>query len=99
MHYIEVMKAPVFRCLLFLIFWGSVLSISAQEFEPRRWAHIPIDTNYTGGGYVHTEGDIVLDPVLRAENVELEMDSFAFSYIRSFEFFDRTAQISLLQAK
>ena len=35
----------------------------AAELEPRRWAHIPVDTNFLGAGYAYTEGEIAFDPV------------------------------------
>lgn len=66
---------------------------------PRRWTHLPIDTNFLGGGYAYTKGDIIFDPVLLAEDVELDMDSSVVSYVRSFKLLDRTAKISLTQAQ
>ncbi len=69
-----------------------------DELEPRRWAHLPVDMNFAGTGYAYTEADIGLDPVLKAENVELEMHSWIAKYIRSFELFEKTARIGILQA-
>ena len=28
-----------------------------QDIEPRRWSHIPIGTNFTGGAYAYSTGD------------------------------------------
>ncbi|RKZ96435.1 MAG: transporter [Gammaproteobacteria bacterium] len=69
----------------------------AMELEPRRWSHIPIDTNFSGGGYAYTEADIFLDPTIQAEDVELKMDTWVGRYIRSFEWFDKTARIGVAQ--
>jgi hypothetical protein len=46
----------------------------SEELEPRRWSHLPIDTNYFGAGYAYTEADIGFDPVLTLENVEMELE-------------------------
>lgn len=82
---------PVFLAL------GLALPCFAQELEPRRWSHLPIGTNFAGGGYAYTDADISFDPVLRIENVEMEMHTWAFKYIRTLALFDKTARIELAQ--
>jgi hypothetical protein len=42
-------------CLLGL--WLGALSCHAQDIEPRRWSHLPLDTNFLGVGYAYTNGD------------------------------------------
>jgi hypothetical protein len=69
----------------------------SEELEPRRWSHLPIDTNYFGAGYAYTEADIGLDPVLKLENVEMKLDSWPVKYIRTFDLFDKTARVGILQ--
>jgi len=83
--------------LLQMLFLFASLSL-AEELEPRRWAHIPINTNFLGSGYAYTEADIGLDPVLRVENMELEMHTWLAKYTRSFALFDKTARIGVMQA-
>jgi hypothetical protein len=83
--------------LLTLIF--AVPGIYAAELEPRRWAHTPVDTNFVGVGYVHTEGEIAFDPVLQIEGAEVELDATVLKYIRTFEMFEKSAKISLAQAQ
>lgn len=51
--------------------------LSAQDLEPRRWGHLPLGANFAGLGYIRTDGDIALDPVLRLTGVEVEMDTAA----------------------
>jgi hypothetical protein len=80
-----------------LIFGVPFLCI-AQELEPRRWSHLPTGKNFAGGGYVYTKADIFFDPVLRAENVEMEMDTWAVQYIRTLELFQKSARIDVAQA-
>jgi len=85
--------------LTFLSLCGIALSSYAMELEPRRWTHLPIGYNFGGGGYARTEGDIVLDPVLRAEDVKMEVDTWVLKYIRSFTFASKSASLSLTQAQ
>ncbi len=68
---------------------------SAQELEPRRWSHLPVDTNYLGIGYVRTEGDIFLDPVLEVEEGTVEVDSLIATYIRTFNWSGKTARVDV----
>ena len=70
----------------------------ADELEPRRWSHLPINTNFFGTAYAHTDADISVDPVLKLENVTMELHTWAAKYIRTFALFDKTARIDLLQA-
>jgi len=63
----------------------------AQELEPRRWSHLPIATNFLGGGYSYTNADIFFDPVLRIENAKMEMHTWAAQYIRTIELFEKSA--------
>jgi hypothetical protein len=77
---------------------ASVAGLSAQELEPRRWGHLPVGSNFAGIGYVRTEGDIAFDPVLRLEDVEVELDTVALKYIHAFEMFGKSARFDLVQA-
>lgn len=56
-----------------------------------------MNVNFAGGGYVYTTGDILFDPVLQIENVELEMHSVLFSYIRTFEVLGKSARVDFKQ--
>ena len=77
---------------------GLAIPGLAQELEPRRWSHIPIDTNFAAGAYAHTDADIAFDPALLIENAEMEMHTVGAGYIRTFELFDKSARIDFVQA-
>lgn len=77
---------------------GILQHSHAQELTPRRWNHIPVETNIVGLGYVYTEADIFLNPTLRLENVDLRLHSAALHYIHSFEVLHKSARIELNQA-
>jgi len=55
-------------------------------------------TNFAGVGYVYTEADIFVDPVLLLEDVQMELHTWAGKYIRTFELFDKSARVDLKQA-
>ncbi len=81
----------------FLIFFGSLTLIQAQEVTPRRWSHLPIGAHFAGTGAVWTEADIYFDPVLQAEDVKAEVLTVPVVYIYSFEWLNRSARIDLSQ--
>lgn len=91
------MKTFIRGCLLLQLLFFAWPCL-AEELEPRRWSHLPIDTNFAGTGYAYTEADIGFDPVLRIEDGQMEMHTWAAKYIRTFALFDKTARIGLLQA-
>ena len=76
---------------------GLTLPCFAQELEPRRWSHLPIETNFAGGAYAYTKADISFDPVLLLENVEMELHTWAVKYIRTFALFEKSARIEFAQ--
>jgi hypothetical protein len=85
-------------CFCVFLILGLPFLCLAQELEPRRWSHLPTGTNFVGGGYTYTKADIFFDPVLRTENVESEMHTWALKYIRTFELFQKSARIDFTQA-
>ena len=70
---------------------------NALDVEPRRWSHLPIDTNFIGVAYVDTNADIYVDPVLELEDVEMDLDIWAVKYIYSFESFGKSSRIDITQ--
>lgn len=82
----------------FIFYFGILLPCSALEPEPRKWGHLPIGTNFAGIGYAHTEADIFVDPTLRLEDVNMEVDTWAGKYIRTFELFGKSARVDVAQA-
>ena len=95
--YLMLLKNLCGCCLCAFLILGLPFLCLAQELEPRRWSHLPTGTNFAGGGYVYTEADISFDPVLRIENVEMEMHTLAVKYIRTFELFQKSARIDFVQ--
>lgn len=92
------MNYPTRGGFLLLFFLSLAYPCGADELEPRRWAHLPINTNFLGAAYAYTEADIGLDPVLKLEDVQVKMDTWAAKYIRTFSLWDKTARLDILQA-
>jgi hypothetical protein len=84
-------------CLCGFLVLGLPFLCLAQELDARRWSHLPIGTNFAGAGYAYTEADISFDPVLQIENAKMKMHTWAVRYIRTFELFQKSARIDLLQ--
>lgn len=54
--------------------------------------------NFAGAGYSYAEADIFLDPILRLEDVEMEMQTWVARYIRTFELLGKSARVDFVQA-
>ncbi|MEN8108271.1 MAG: transporter [Pseudomonadota bacterium] len=67
----------------------------AQDIEPRRWTPLPIGMNILGVGAVHTDGDIALDPVLELEDVTVEVETIALTFLHSFELLGKSARFDV----
>ncbi len=89
-------KRP-FLFALVLLAMGPALPGAAVELEPRRWSHLPIETNFAGAGYAYTSANIFLDPVLKIEDAKMELHSWVAKYIRSFELLGKSARIDFTQ--
>ena len=88
----------LFRYSLFIVLSVTqVFPCYALDPEPRKWNHVPMDTNFVGVAYVYTEADIFVDPVLKLEDVEMKMDILGAAYIRTFELFKKSARVDIVQ--
>lgn len=85
-------KSALFRATLLLLLSCCSFQLQAQDLEPRRWSHLPIDLNVVGLGGGWTSGDIFLDPVLLAEDVTYDLYVVGAGYVRSFELLGKSAR-------
>jgi len=86
---------------LIVLFFISLLVMPlgyAMELAPLRWSHLPVGVNFAGVAYAYTEADVLIDPVVRLENVEMELQTLVGKYIRTFELFDKSARIDIKTA-
>ena len=70
----------------------------ALDVEPRRWSHLPVGTSFIGMAYVNTDADILFDPALELEDVDMDLDTWAAKYIYSFESFGKSSRVDVTQA-
>ena len=85
------------KCIFTLAGFALAGSAFSQDIEPRRWSHLPLGGNFGGLAYAYTEGDIFLNPVLRIEDAEFDLNTAAFKYIHAFELLGKSARIDLAQ--
>jgi len=81
--------------LFLLLFCVSTISAGAQELEPRRWNHLPTNSNIHGAGYAYTDGDLSFDPVLLIDDATVELHTVAMKYIRTFDVLGKSARIDV----
>ena len=81
----------------FLIYCCLPTASLALEMEPRLWSYLPMDINFGGVAYAYTSADIAFDPVLKLENVEMDLNTWAAKYIRTFELFGKAARVDFTQ--
>lgn len=86
----------------FQLKYGSLLiallisgCINAQDIEPRRWSTLPLDTQFIGGGYVHSFGNVTFDPLLQADDVTVAVNTFVASYIKPFKLGNKLARLDV----
>lgn len=75
--------------LYFFSFTGPGL---AQDIEPRRWTPLPVGMNVVGAGFVHTDGDTALDPVLELEDVTVDVETTIVSFLHAFDLLGQSAR-------
>ncbi len=81
--------------LALLLVFASAATTRAQELEPGRWNHLPINTNFIGVGYAYAEGDLSLDPVLQIEDATVQIHTVALRTIRTFDLLGFSARVDL----
>jgi hypothetical protein len=57
-----------------------------------------MDRNFGGFAYARTEADIFFDPALLVEDADMNLDTWAGKYIRTFELFEKSSRIDITQA-
>lgn len=85
-------KVPALLLIL-LMFSIHPGDVQAQSLEPRRWTHLPIDSNFLGVGAGYSSGDILFDPALQIEDGTMDLYFTGVSYIRSFAVLGKTARL------
>jgi hypothetical protein len=69
--------------------------LAAQEMTPRAYWPAPKGTQVMTLGLAYTDGDIVPDPSLPVQGLDSEITTALFGYLRTINFFGRSANIIL----
>lgn len=78
---------------LVLIAWD----VEGQEIEPRAYTNAPVGLNFLIAGYNYQEGGVATDPALPIENTNVEVHTTLFAYVRSLDFFGKSAKFDVVQ--
>ena len=78
--------------LAFLATWTPLLG---QELEPRAYASAPVGLHVVLGVYSQSDGSILFDPTLPAEDATAGVNAVVLGYFQSFDLFGRFANIGL----
>lgn len=85
--------------VVLLVFAGFVISpgmASAQDMEPRAYANAPVGMNFMGVTYQRSSGNVVVDESFNLEDVEARFNIWAIGYVRTADFFGRSAKVSVI---
>lgn len=75
---------------------GGAGPARAQQLEPRAYAPVPVGAKTAGLIYVHSSGDVTLDPSVPIENLQAQVQIVAPYFARFFGLFDRLASVSIV---
>src|SRR4051794_34477491 len=67
-----------------------------QELEPRTYAAAPVGTNILVVGYGRSFGDLTFDPALPITDAKATINSGFLGYVRTIDFFGRSASVGLV---
>jgi len=71
----------------------SAAPARAQELEPRLYQNAPLGLNALVFSYGYSAGNFLVDSSLPIEGAKAEVHGIAIGYVRSFEFFGKSAKL------
>ena len=78
----------VLLCLL-----AIAAPLSAQDLDPRAYAHVPVNGTFLIWGFAVSHGGVVSDPTLPVTDVNATVETPSIGVGRSFDMFGKTAQV------
>lgn len=73
---------------------GTSRMVVGQDMEPRSYSNAPVGLNFMVVTYGRSVGNVVIDPSLSIEDVEAKISSSAVGYLRTINFFGKSAKVS-----
>jgi len=83
----RALAAIVSLCLLLL-----VVSVSAQDLDPRAYANVPVNATFLVSGFSLSNGGAVTDPTLPFTGIHATVQTPSLGVAHTFSLFGRTAQ-------
>lgn len=68
----------------------------SQEIDPRAYSNLPVNSNFGVLNYTFTTGNIVSDPAAPIKELELDANSVALGYVRTFGIGGNLARIQIV---
>lgn len=68
-----------------------VLTLTAQDLDPRAYLWLPVKTNTLISGYSYSHGGVVTDPTLPIEDLEATVHGASLGYVHTFGLFGLTS--------
>jgi hypothetical protein len=66
---------------------------SAQDLDPRAYAHVPVNGTFLVWGFAVSHGGVVSDPTLPVTDLNATVETPSIGVGRSFDLFGKTAQV------
>ena len=67
--------------------------LSAQDLDPRAYAHVPVNGTFLIWGFAVSHGGVVSDPTLPVTDINATVETPSIGVGRSFDMFGKTAQV------
>jgi hypothetical protein len=67
--------------------------MSAQDLDPRAYAHVPVNGTFLSAGFSLSHGGVVMDATLPLTDIRATVETPSLGVGRSFKLFGRTAQV------
>jgi hypothetical protein len=84
---------PLFPILLLLL---NVLTVNAQDLEPRAYTNIPVGLNFVVAGYSYSTGGVLFDPSIPLENAKIKTHGALLAYARSVKVGNLSGKIDVI---
>lgn len=68
----------------------------SQELEPRNLTNLPVGVNAFASGYVYSSGNILLDPAIPIDDLNSNIHTFVFGYLRTINLFGLSSKIDVV---
>lgn len=85
-------RSSLISSVVFLFF----NTLCSQDIEPRRWGNIPLGVQAVGVGYAYSFGDVLFDPLLETEDVEVDVHTIVSSYVHPLKLGNKYGRLDVL---